>query len=87
MIGVSQRDMRVNYNSIQYEIWDNLRQKIIVAVLIITMMIMDSIIHQSITYVTSYRFVFSFSTESFTEQTVLFCFTLFIFVLCMWLIL
>ena len=70
--GVSQRDMRVNYNSTQYEIWDNLRQKIVVAVLIITMMIMDCIIHQSITYVTSYRFVFSFSTESFTEQAVLF---------------
>ena len=41
MIGVSQRDMRVNYKSSQYEIWDNLRKKIIVAVLIITMMIMD----------------------------------------------
>ena len=74
MIGVSQRDIRVNYKSTQYEIWDNLRQKIIVAVLIITMMIMDYIIYQSTIYVVSYRFVFSFSTESFTEQTVLFCF-------------
>ena len=77
MIGVSQRDMRVNYKSTQYEIWDNLRQKLIVAVLIITMMIMDYIIYQSIIYVVSYRFVFSFSTESFTEQTVLFCFIYF----------
>ena len=77
MIGVSQRDMRVNYKSTQYEIWDNLRQKIIVAVLIITMMIMDCIIYQSIIYVASYRFVFSFSIESATEQTVLFCFIYF----------